>query len=108
MKCPKYGSDNREAIKFCEECGARLELECPDCKTKIPLGKKFCGECGCNLTERAKAPVINYSEPQSYTPIFLAKKILTNRSSIEGERKLVTVVVGNNNYQYLPKLKKSP
>ncbi len=92
MKCPKCGSDNRDGIRFCEECGAKLELECPDCKTKIPLGKKFCGECGCDLTKPVKAPVINYAEPQSYTPKFLANKILKTRSSIEGERKLVTVL----------------
>ena len=92
MKCPKCGSDNREGIRFCEECGAKLELECPDCKAKIPLGKKFCGECGHDLTRPVKPPIINYSEPQSYTPKFLADKILTTRSSIEGERKLVTVL----------------
>ena len=92
MKCPKCGSDNREGIRFCEECGAKLELECPDCKAKIPLGKKFCGECGYDLTKPVETPVINYSEPQSYTPKFLADKILTTRSSIEGERKLVTVL----------------
>ena len=34
----------------------------------------------------------DYSKPQSYTPKFLADKILTSRSSIEGERKLVTVL----------------
>jgi tetratricopeptide (TPR) repeat protein len=33
----------------------------------------------------------DYSKPRSYTPKFLADKILTSRSSIEGERKLVTV-----------------
>jgi class 3 adenylate cyclase/tetratricopeptide (TPR) repeat protein len=92
MKCPKCESDNREGIRFCEECGAKLELECPACKAKIPLGKKFCGECGHDLTKPVEAPVINYSEPQSYTPKFLADKILTTRSSIEGERKLVTVL----------------
>ena len=36
--------------------------------------------------------MIDYSRPQSYTPKFLAEKILTTRSSIEGERKLVTVL----------------
>ena len=30
--------------------------------------------------------------PHSYTPKFLAEKILTTRSSVEGERKLVTVL----------------
>jgi class 3 adenylate cyclase len=39
-----------------------------------------------------EAPTIDYSEPQSYTPKHLADKILTSRSSIEGERKLVTVL----------------
>ena len=38
------------------------------------------------------APPIDYSEPQSYTPKLLADKILTTRSSLEGERKLVTVL----------------
>ncbi|MCP4273295.1 MAG: adenylate/guanylate cyclase domain-containing protein [Gammaproteobacteria bacterium] len=35
---------------------------------------------------------MDYSEPQSYTPKFIADKILTTRSSIEGDRKLVTVL----------------
>jgi class 3 adenylate cyclase/tetratricopeptide (TPR) repeat protein len=38
------------------------------------------------------SPPIDYTQPQSYTPKFLADKILTTRSSIEGERKLVTVL----------------
>jgi hypothetical protein len=92
MKCPKCQFDNREGVKFCEECGAKLDLECPHCNTKIPPGKKFCGECGHKLIEPSEAPVVDFSEPQSYTPKFLADKILTFRSSIEGERKLVTVL----------------
>ncbi|MCP4668030.1 MAG: AAA family ATPase, partial [Deltaproteobacteria bacterium] len=39
-----------------------------------------------------EASAIDYNEPQSYTPKHLADKILTSRSSIEGERKLVTVL----------------
>jgi class 3 adenylate cyclase/tetratricopeptide (TPR) repeat protein len=92
MKCPECQFDNREGVKFCEECGAKLELKCPICKAEIPLGRKFCGECGLKLTGLYEIPAIDYSEPQSYTPKFLADKILTTRSSIEGERKLVTVL----------------
>ena len=51
MKCQKCGYENREGVKFCEECGAKLKLECPACKAKLPLGKKFCGECGHELKE---------------------------------------------------------
>ena len=91
MKCPKCHSDNREGLKFCEECGARLEVTCPKCGAKIPYGKKFCGECGQSLAE-FKITRIDYSQPRSYIPRFLADKILTTRSNLEGERKLVTVL----------------
>jgi hypothetical protein len=37
MKCPDCQFENRERVKFCEECGAELELKCPNCKAKIPL-----------------------------------------------------------------------
>ena len=51
MICPKCQTENREGIKFCEQCGAKMELRCPNCKAAIPLGKKFCGECGHGLAE---------------------------------------------------------
>ena len=91
MKCPECQFENREGVKFCEKCGVKIELICPNCGAKIPLDRLFCGECGHTLTESKEPPPIDYSEPQSYTPKFLAEKILTTRSSIEGERKLVTV-----------------
>jgi hypothetical protein len=92
MKCPECQFDNREGAKFCSECGNRFELTCPECNTKIRLGSKFCDECGSDLKKPQDAPSIDYSKPQSYTPKFLADKILSSRSSIEGERKLVTVL----------------
>ena len=71
-------------------------MECPNCGAKIPLGKKFCGECGHKLEippeQPAQAPALDYANPISYTPKHLADKILTNRSAIEGERKLITVL----------------
>jgi len=82
MECPDCQFENREGVKFCEECGAKFEFECPACKANIPLGSKFCGECGHSLIEPIeKIPPIKYSEPESYTPKFLADKILTGRSS---------------------------
>ncbi len=39
-----------------------------------------------------ETPSFDYTQPQSYTPKFLADRILKSRSSIEGERKLVTVL----------------
>ena len=92
MKCPKCQVENRGGAKFCIECGEKLEIKCPQCNKPAPPSAKFCDECGYNLKEPKESPPIDYSEPQSYTPKFLADKILTNRSAIEGERKLVTVL----------------
>ena len=92
MQCPKCQFENREGAKFCKECGAKLELVCPKCNALITPDSKFCDECGHDLSKPEIAPPVHYSEPKSYTPRFLADKILTTRSSIEGERKLVTVL----------------
>jgi class 3 adenylate cyclase/tetratricopeptide (TPR) repeat protein len=92
MICPKCGFKNKVGKKFCTECGEKLTLKCPNCQSEIEAGEKFCGECGLDLTKPSETPSIDYSEPQSYTPKFLADKILTSRSAIEGERKLVTVL----------------
>ena len=92
MKCPKCQTENREERLFCSECGEKLVLVCAECSFENLSGEKFCGKCGSDLRKLKEAPPIDYNQPQSYTPKFLADKILTTRSSIEGERKLVTVL----------------
>jgi class 3 adenylate cyclase len=92
MKCRECQCDNREGVKFCEECGEKMEAGCPKCGSTVPVGKKFCGECGHHLTKETEKPVIDYGRPKSYTPPYLAKKILDHRNAIQGERKLVTVL----------------
>jgi class 3 adenylate cyclase len=78
-------------MKFCGRCGGKLEKVCPKCNFSNPLDFMYCGKCGNTLEELQTVPSIDYSKPKSYTPKSLADKILTARSSIEGERKLVTV-----------------
>jgi class 3 adenylate cyclase len=92
MKCPKCQFDNLEGAMFCNECGSKLELACPDCGKMNPFDSKFCNECGHDLRKIKEAPPVDYDQPQSYTPKHLVDKIFTTRSSIEGERKLVTVL----------------
>jgi len=88
MKCPRCNADNPDSARYCEDCGARLELSCPNCSQPVSLGKRFCRSCGAGLTtEERRAPA-----PQRYTPKHLAAKILTSRSALEGERKQVTVL----------------
>jgi class 3 adenylate cyclase/tetratricopeptide (TPR) repeat protein len=89
MRCPRCQSQNREGATFCEDCGARLELACPNCGEALTPGKKFCASCGTAVTP---PPAVHLQSPRSYTPSHLAEKILTSKSALEGERKQVTVL----------------
>ena len=89
MQCPKCKFENREEAKFCKKCGEKLELKCPSCGHEYDSDSVFCDECGHDLRN---PPLIDYTKPQSYTPKHLQDKILTTRSSLEGERKIVTIL----------------
>ena len=90
MQCPRCRHENPPGVKFCGECGARLELLCPSCRAANPPTNKFCHQCGGDLTGVATAT--KFVSPQAYTPKHLAEKILISRSALEGERKQVTVL----------------
>jgi class 3 adenylate cyclase len=92
MKCPKCQFENPEEMQFCVKCGNKLEINCPECGFGNSPAFQYCGKCGHDLNQPAETPAIDFSQPQSYTPKFLADKILNNRNAIEGERKLVTVL----------------
>ena len=91
MRCPHCQFENREGVKFCEQCGAKVELTCPACGSSVPPDRKFCGACGQSLTS-VSYPAGKFISPQVYTPKHLAEKILTSKSALEGERKQVTVL----------------
>ncbi len=90
MKCPRCQHENPSAVKFCGECGARLELVCPSCRASNPPTNKFCNECGAPLAQAVTTT--KFISPESYTPKHLAEKILTSKGALEGERKQVTVL----------------
>ena len=66
MNCPACGHKNREAARFCDECGTPVV--------------------------RAEVPSPPDRTPCDYTPKHLADKILQSKSALEGERKQVTVL----------------
>jgi len=98
MRCPKCQFENPENLKFCGECGAKLEKICSHCNSSNPLQFKFCGECGHDLSlpSRPIARELSFDEKlakiQRYLPKDLTQKILAQRDKIEGERKQVTVM----------------
>ena len=90
MQCLRCQHENPSGVKFCGECGARLEALCPSCRAANPPANRFCNECGESLAQAAAAP--KFASPQTYTPKHLAEKILTSKAALEGERKQVTVL----------------
>jgi class 3 adenylate cyclase len=89
MKCPRCQAENPASVKFCGECGTRLEVLCPACGAGNPPANKFCHQCGGTLTTGSAATKL--ASPEAYTPKHLAEKILTSKAALEGERKQVTV-----------------
>jgi len=85
MKCPKCRFENPDGVKFCGECGAKMEKICPQCNFSNPPGFKFCGECGYDLRRPEQATPRDGSEP-------VADGILTTSGEVEGERKYVSVL----------------
>ncbi len=113
MQCPRCGHACAHGARFCDQCGAPLALVCPGCGATNSDNAKFCSNCGTVLPTKASggsasakdstpakdaagamssggaAPLTSRS---AYTPPYLVEKILTTRSALEGERKLVTVL----------------
>src|SRR5262249_19336231 len=59
---------------------------CDACGTANAATNRYCDACGAALKGQSEG------EPRAYTPPHLARKILTTRSALEGERKQVTVL----------------
>ena len=91
MKCPKCQLENPADARFCNECGGELETACPACGKTNPPGSKFCNGCGRNLKEPS-APLLDLPHTHSDTPELPAEKMPTIPSTMEGERKHVTVL----------------
>jgi len=91
MKCPKCQFENLEGSKFCGGCGQIIDLTCSECGANNPAENNFCNECGSDLQT-----VIEVSDHITETispPVYPSKEtIVTDASSITGERKHVTVL----------------
>jgi membrane protease subunit (stomatin/prohibitin family) len=49
VSCPSCGKPNAAGLKFCGECGSKMEAEkvpCVACGAQLREGAKFCSDCG--------------------------------------------------------------
>ncbi|UCD82472.1 MAG: AAA family ATPase [Desulfobacterales bacterium] len=86
--CPSCRHKNPQEAKFCQQCGLKLHQICTNCQTAMSPDAKFCYRCG----QAAGTAGVRSQAGRAYTPQYLADKILTTRSALEGERKQVTVL----------------
>ncbi len=89
MICSSCEHRNPDAARFCNRCGAPLELICDTCSQANPPASRFCNRCGGELAAAAEG---DSRAPRDYTPRHLAEKILRQKAALEGERKHVTVL----------------
>ena len=92
MRCPRCQQETPADAEFCPECGARLVAVCTQCGTANAPRHKFCKKCGQPLVSSPGPGGPRLVSPEAYIPKYLAEKILTSRSALEGERKQVTVL----------------
>ena len=89
MQCLQCHHENPPGAKFCVECASPFPRRCPACASEAPASAKFCPECAAPLTAKfptaAPAPGASLSKR-------LTDKILQSKSTLEGERKQVTVL----------------
>ncbi len=67
-------------------------MQCPSCQAENPRQANFCNACGTEIRGRLAIASASERVPRDYTPRHLAERIITMRSSVEGERKTVTAL----------------
>ena len=92
MNCSSCEHPNPDDARFCNACGASLELTCATCSRVNPSASRFCNGCGAELGSVSAPEAPAARTPRDYTPRYLVEKILRDKAAIEGERKHVTVL----------------
>ncbi|HYM01949.1 MAG TPA: adenylate/guanylate cyclase domain-containing protein [Stellaceae bacterium] len=76
MQCGQCKARNREARRFCAQCGAALPVACPGCGFVNEPGASFCGGCGKTIEApgpadlAAERPAVQPPERRHLTVMF--------------------------------------
>jgi class 3 adenylate cyclase/tetratricopeptide (TPR) repeat protein len=92
MKCASCQFDSPEGMNFCGKCGSPLTVTCPACGHQNLAGAKFCEKCKGKIVYNDAVPGYAKRSALEYTPRFLLERALMYKSSMVGERKLVSVL----------------
>lgn len=92
MICESCQFNNPEGMNFCGKCGNPLTRVCPSCGYQNPAELKTCKQCKRKLVNDDATPDYAKRSALEYTPRFLLERALKYKSSMIGERKLVSVL----------------
>jgi class 3 adenylate cyclase/tetratricopeptide (TPR) repeat protein len=92
MKCPQCQFENPEGYNFCGKCGAPLKVRSSKGTYQNQAALSFRDKGGEVRGEQEGTPVYARRSPLDYTPKFLVERVLSVRSDLKGERKLVSVL----------------
>jgi len=99
MKCPKCNHENRDGAKFCESCGAKLQLACPKCGSELSPQARFCDNCGAKIGETTPIAGVTipnledmHAQLQNLIPDELAQKYMTAEQQAGGENRPITAL----------------
>jgi class 3 adenylate cyclase len=88
--CDACGVQNPADARFCGSCGAPMAVACASCGRLNPPSGRFCTECGAALGGPSADP--GFSSREAFMPPALADKLRAGSASMEGERKLISVL----------------
>jgi hypothetical protein len=95
MRYTGCNSENPEGARFCDACGAPLQVRCASCGASNRPGAKFCNECGAALGKMpaagAPGPIQSKSQASSTSSIEIGAAVETHEV-LKGERKQVTAL----------------
>ena len=89
MRCARCGEVSAGDAIFCEQCGARFDVECSSCGATLTVGAKFCKRCGAAALDHEARLIGSDSSPAA--TIRLASDPHPGES-LDGERKTVTAL----------------
>jgi len=92
MRCTGCGTDNREGLKFCNECGEPFNCRCAKCGFDNAPAAKFCGDCGSALTDATAAATRSPQATSNAPEIRVTPEQPEASTTLDGERKTVTAL----------------
>jgi len=88
-ECPQCATANPSGNKYCDECGASLQVKCLNCESDIAIWNKACRECGTQQDLLVKDGLNNLQTKHDEAEQFLSELKFNdalNAASVIGEQ----------------------